>query len=554
MDESHCLPALSSSIMSDINNENIPSPPQRKRTGRPRKQEKRRNQYSTPKGVADHPRQQVTKSSQQQLADANILGSSINGITPKTVERHRSPLSLVKGGVLSSSTDTAQQCAFGNARTPPTRPCNGIALASCSSQTFAFTAASMRASAIELENIAYRGDDDAVKSAYAESQFAGNADILLAKGGVVSRKNPDGSGYSLYSVKCTGFAEQRKFGPTLDRCAECRSAAKQGRQFAARSYQPKIEACGRRTRIDYISRDPRKADCEIRRNREEIADLRRQNAKLQYDKRIAEGRGVEENNSEKVNRMRNAAGIADKEIEERLGHDNASENEKQDFALWRVFLNHLNTVNERNGNKRGIVYDPAILNWAVVFLARTSYRTYIEVAKVLQLPNVSYTYKLSRQIATNFKDRAYGLCPQTIHTIMEMGKAENWKDSAYLLFFSIDSANCATGIQWNNTTKTMVGQCEGHKVNPFAKKFEALAGRKRISDEMEQGREDDGEIEAAAEQQSENVSMYIYYFSAFNWSYYYILTSSVCYIIPSMHRRMLYSTCSRWLKSISLAF
>ena len=78
---------------------------------------------------------------------------------------------------------------------------------------------------------------------------------------------------------------------------------------------------------------------------------------------------------------------------------------------------------------RGIRVDNKIKQWALVLLARTSKRVYMEVAKVLKLPNVSYIYRLSNQIVSRNHSRGYLLCFQTIHTMKKKIKVKWTKKS-----------------------------------------------------------------------------------------------------------------------------
>ena len=49
-------------------------------------------------------------------------------------------------------------------------------------------------------------------------------------------------------------------------------------------------------------------------------------------------------------------------MQERLGGEESSEDEKDKLELWKVFFLNLSKLYERNGNKRGIIFDDRILN------------------------------------------------------------------------------------------------------------------------------------------------------------------------------------------------
>lgn len=103
------------------------------------------------------------------------------------------------------------------------------------------------------------------------------------------------------------------------------------------------------------------------------------------------------------------------------------------------------------------------------------------------LPHISYVYKLSKQIVSSNNERAYSICFQTISTIEQRSIKEEWSKTACIGFNSIDSASAATGIEWDNTRNMMVGQCNAHKFQPFTKKFEMLAKKRKAAELAEDG-------------------------------------------------------------------
>ena len=129
--------------------------------------------------------------------------------------------------------------------------------------------------------------------------------------------------------------------------------------------------------------------------------------------------------------------------------------------------------------KYGIRYDPAILNWSIVFLARSSRRLYCEVAKAFGLPSIDYVYKLSRKIVGSNSARAYSICVRTMATLQSRSVAEKWIPNQFIGLNSIDSASVATGIQWDNTRNMMVGQCQSHHFQPMTKKFHQMADERK---------------------------------------------------------------------------
>jgi len=87
-----------------------------------------------------------------------------------------------------------------------------------------YTVAAMRASSSKLESVVSSGSEKML-TAFSESEFSGSLDTLAAHGGMVARKLPDGSGYAVYSVQCSGIAEIVNQGK-VPRCLYCRKQQK----------------------------------------------------------------------------------------------------------------------------------------------------------------------------------------------------------------------------------------------------------------------------------------------------------------------------------------
>ena len=136
---------------------------------------------------------------------------------------------------------------------------------------------------------------------------------------------------------------------------------------------------------------------------------------------------------------------------------------------------------ERNGSKLGIRYDDKILEWCIVFLARTSIRTYTEVAEVFKLPHISYIYKLSCKVASRANRRGYSICIQTLETIKQQKLKEAWAPAACFGVMLYDSVSNATGITWANAQNNLIGQDKSHQFLPLTQKFQLRANNEKAA-------------------------------------------------------------------------
>lgn len=94
---------------------------------------------------------------------------------------------------------------------------------------------------------------------------------------------------------------------------------------------------------------------------------------------------------------------------------------------WWVHAEHINKVSNDGRKRQGCqAYHPMLMNWAIAFLARTSASTYNEVAKIMMLPNISTVYRKMAELITTKNDKAYCMHMNTIHSISDHARCENW--------------------------------------------------------------------------------------------------------------------------------
>ena len=65
--------------------------------------------------------------------------------------------------------------------------------------------------------------------------------------------------------------------------------------------------------------------------------------------------------------------------------------------LWELHLEHLKKVDDKDGKMYGIRFHPALLNYALMILAKTSQSVYNEIRDVFKLTSLSYLKRIQKQ-------------------------------------------------------------------------------------------------------------------------------------------------------------
>ncbi|EJK60144.1 hypothetical protein THAOC_19553 [Thalassiosira oceanica] len=329
--------------------------------------------------------------------------------------------------------------------------CEGITSGS-SGPVLSFVAKAQRSSSVMLDEMSWDKASGYGETSFPSSAFATSECVLAPFNGAVVRRLPGVQGFAIHAQGCTG----------LSRAATDHCSSPPGRELAWISSQ----ANHARPLMRYDVPGP---VLEERRKRIKAEML----ARIESNGRVIFG--------EDADNLVEASNLIDKEVETKLEGDDLSEDQVEFRESWHVFRDHINNCHERGGNMRGIKYDTMILNWAVVFLARTSKRVYMEVAKVLKLPHISYIYRLSNRIVSRSSSRAYSLCTVTMNTMKMRSEKESWTSNQRLVVNAMDSASSATGLTWNNTKRTMMGQDSSDQFQPIHAKHSNLVSKQSNS-------------------------------------------------------------------------
>ena len=147
-------------------------------------------------------------------------------------------------------------------------------------------------------------------------------------------------------------------------------------------------------------------------------------------------------------------------------------------------------IGPKGKGKIGAIH-PVLLNWAIAFLAQTSARKYNKVAKVMKLLHISYIYKKTTAMVHNVADKCYAININTIWTVGEWAKRENWTSHQKTGVLVQDSCSLSVGIEHDYVINTLVGGDESHIIGGLSHMFQLLAPQVRDANEEEASRHPD---------------------------------------------------------------
>jgi hypothetical protein len=289
-------------------------------------------------------------------------------------------------------------------------------------------------------------------------------------------------------------------------CSACLSRRKNSRRTIQRLAKPPAECPGKRATIHNISNNPTWAAAEIRTLRETKRRLERQLAIEQLlVKELAEN-GKVVPNDETAKGIRSAIDIMDRPITEALKSNGATTVESE---IWRIHAEHIRKVYDQGGKGRGfkrITYHPTIMNWAIAFLARTSSSVYQDVAKVMMLPHISHVHRKTAEMVSTDNDKACGLHLNTIRSIAERAKRENWTNHQRIGIIAQDSANIKSGIAHDYKLNRLKGGDESFGISNLSKMFQALAQEVKDAESNDEEDTDKDEPNITASEQPQQTT------------------------------------------------
>ena len=63
------------------------------------------------------------------------------------------------------------------------------------------------------------------------------------------------------------------------------------------------------------------------------------------------------------------------------------------MQLWKIHLQHINTCQKTSGKTRQTIFDPMLLKWAIVLLAKTPHAVYSKMSSLFLLLSLSYVLR-----------------------------------------------------------------------------------------------------------------------------------------------------------------
>jgi hypothetical protein len=184
------------------------------------------------------------------------------------------------------------------------------------------------------------------------------------------------------------------------------------------------------------------------------------------------------------NQIMSAIRLMDSPIIEALVKKSAPEA----LELWHLYSEHISQVHANGGKGQGqkrVAYHPLLLNWAIAFLACTSSRVYGEVAKKMMLSHISHVYRKTAKLISTQRDKAFGLHINTIRSISEHARREQWTHHQRIGALEQDSANLNATIKHDYLSNTPKGGDQTHRLATLSQMYQTMARKVRDAQELE---------------------------------------------------------------------
>jgi hypothetical protein len=230
--------------------------------------------------------------------------------------------------------------------------------------------------------------------------------------------------------------------------------------------------------IKNVPNNPVLAATKICTLRKEVRCLSSQLAQKVLSTEI-EKHGTHLSESEVGDDIRQAFGVMEGPVTAALQNGEAPEA----LELWRLHSQHITEVDKNGGKGKGqkmVKYHPLLMNWTIVFLARTSVRVYAEVAKIMILPYISHVYRKTAKLISLKWDKAFGLHINTIWSIHECARRKKWMWHQRIGGVVQDSANINATVEHDYVSNMIKGgNPQTHCVATLPQMFQTMAQKMR---------------------------------------------------------------------------
>jgi hypothetical protein len=309
-----------------------------------------------------------------------------------------------------------------------------------------------------------REPDLGVKS-FAKSILSTSRSICVSYQGVLlDRTSNPREGFVFRAESCSGNCSNRNC------CSHCASKINMSRKVRG-CIETDVECAGKQATIAKFLRNPALAVMKICTIQDKNRRLHRQLAHVVLFNAIEKDGAIFPKGVE-GDRIRKVVEIMDGPISKVLQSGVAT----VELEFWRVHTEHISKVCGDGGKRRGCqAYHPMLMNWVMAFLALTSASTYNKVAKIMMLPNISIVYRKMAELITTKNDKAYCMHMNTIRSISDRARRENWTSHQWIGAIAQDSANINSGFEHYYLTNTLKGGNKSHSVATFSRMFLVLA-------------------------------------------------------------------------------
>ena len=344
---------------------------------------------------------------------------------------------------IHTATSTGVQISAGNKRrkgTPVERKCYGIRYKNSTKNTTKIKyllGKIVRKNATEIEECEdiFRTIEGYTEDNMSLYEFVGSHTSLGMACKIVLEKGE----FVFYSTSCTTTASSSK----SSRCKACDKIRLTIAQMVSTAEPLGLNSeIKKKTNYCHIAQHPVSAETRIRDDANQIRLQKKKIMELQYEIDMLEDH-VTCKDDKKLQRAINktfeeAAINFDKfQMDDQDGTEKdrddreiagADQDESHNMTmLWEVHLEHLKKVDKKEGKMKGIRFHPALLNYALMILAKTSQGVYMELQPIFKLPSLGYLKSIQKKRTGGQNERKspHGIVPENIKFIGELFDEHN---------------------------------------------------------------------------------------------------------------------------------
>ena len=263
----------------------------------------------------------------------------------------------------------------------------------------------------------------------------------------------------VYSNECTGESRSE----TSTRCKPCEDMTHKLKMRIHRSLPVgMIESTQQmdetvihpRTKRTVLYNHPKTAEAKMNIDFNKIRSRDKIIARLKYKDSI-EKEYVKCNNKKQSRAIYKCFKEANNNISEQLSEMEDEVERIETKQLWEIAFERMQEVVKKKGNTRNLKFHPALLNFALMILAKSSKSVYDEIQPVFKLPTYSRLMQIQRETTGSQleTDSPYGLIPENMDFIGKLFNKRGFNRKGFrhrrTVAISFDSMYTKRGIQWD---------------------------------------------------------------------------------------------------------